>query len=149
MPVILKLVEETRDCSRANAIINHESCRDGLSLGLTGEMDLAPLLENPDNLLFCGDHGGALLHWNAPGVYDIHDFVLPSGRGRWAITAAHQIFDAMTDKGARLIWCWTPIANRASCMFNRMLGFKSEGVSMRTLGPGLAPMEVETFVREL
>ncbi|MBI0474217.1 hypothetical protein D9601_02405 [Sphingomonas sp. MA1305] len=49
---------------------------------------------------------------------------------------------------ARLIWAETPVENRACRMFNRWLGFKSEGVTTAALYPGAEPSQIETFVME-
>jgi hypothetical protein len=75
-----------------------------------------------------GEHGGAILVWCGPGIYDAHDFILPEGRGAWARKACLQILHkAFREHGARLVWAQTPVENRACKLFNRILGFKSRG----------------------
>jgi hypothetical protein len=142
-----RLVKETRDSAWANAVINHPEVKPGLALGyLDGDLDISPLVESPDNVLYMGEFGGALFHWCAPGVYDVHNFILPEGRGAWGKRACLEIIEAIFERGARMIWCMTPVENRACRLLNRMLGFASEGVSRRHLAPCLPAQELETFV---
>ena len=120
----------------------------GLSLGITDSIDLAPLLADHRNILILGDYGFALLLWSAPGVYDVHDAVLPEGRGKWALAAGKLVLDYAFDAyGARLVWTSTPVENRASRMFNRMLGFRSEGIHDVPV-PGSASRPMEYFTME-
>lgn len=143
---VSSLLVETRDCRRANAVCNHEAVLPGLSLGIFEQVDLTPLVRDPRNHLLMGDHGGALLIWSAPGVYDVHDFVLPVGRGKWARDAAQDVFAFVFDfLEARLLWTQTPVENRASRMFNRILGFQSGGVHDVMVGEKVQPMEYFTM----
>jgi hypothetical protein len=139
-------LRETRDAARANEVCNNHTVLPGLSLGVFDSIDLTPLVTNDRNHLLMGEFGGALLIWTAPGVYDVHDFVLPEGRGSWARDAAQDVFAFVFDTlGARLLWTQTPVENRASRMFNRILGFKSEGIHTAALWPGAEPRPVEYF----
>lgn len=142
------MTERTFDAFAVNAVCNHPAVLPSLSLG-HGEVDVSDLLANHRNVAFLSDRGGALFHWNAPGVYAAHDFFLPEGRGAWALRASREMLGVMfRDYGARLIWAETPVENRACRMFNRWLGFKSEGVSETVAIPGDDPIQVETFVME-
>jgi hypothetical protein len=143
------LLALSADVTCANDICNNPTVFPGLSMGTTEPIDLAPLLESNRNFLLLGEFGGALLIWTAPGVYDIHDFVLPEGRGKWAREAAQDVFAfAFHVLRARMIFATTPTDNRASRLFNRILGFTSEGVHTVTPYPGAAPTEMEYFVME-
>ncbi len=143
------IVRQTRDASAVNAIINHPSIFPSLSLGMEGPLDIAPLMENPRNLCFLGEHGGAILVWSAPGVYDAHDFILPEGRGKWAKLACTAILSAAFNAhDARMVWAQTPVGNRPCRFFNRALGFKSEGVEQVVFNPDIGPQAVELFVME-
>lgn len=137
------------DAVAANEICNDPSVLPTLSLGVFDSIDLAPLIANPRNHLLMGEFGGVLLIWTAPGVYDAHDFVLPDGRGKWARDVSQDVFAFVFDVlHARLLWTQTPVDNRASRMFNRILGFKSEGIHTVPLWPGAEPMAVEYFTME-
>jgi hypothetical protein len=144
-----RLLSPTRDASWANAVVNHPAVFSGLSLGMFESIDLGALLYTPRNHLLMGKFGGAMLTWTAPGVYDVHDFVLPEGRGLWAKRAAQDVFAfVFGELKARLLWTQTPVENRASRMFNRILGFRSEGIEAVPLVPGAEPQPVELFVME-
>lgn len=143
---VSSLLAETRECARANAVCNHPEVLPGLSLGIFESVDLTPLVRTSRNHLLMGEHGGALLIWSAPRVYDVHDFVLPVGRGKWARDAAQDVFSFVFGTlNARLLWTQTPVENRASRMFNRILGFKSEGVHDVPVGDVTRPMEYFTM----
>jgi hypothetical protein len=138
----------TRDATRANEIANHPDVIDGLSLGISDNIDLSPLLRDHRNHLLVSEHGFALLLWSAPGVYDVHDAVLPEGRGKWARDAAMKVFEyAFSTLKAKMLWTCTPVENRASRMFNRILGFKSGGIHMVPV-PGHDPRPMEYFTME-
>ena len=112
-------------------------------------IDVSAAMEDHRNIFLMGDHGGAMFHWSAPHTYDAHDYFLPEGRGQWALRASREMLSAMFDIwGARMIWAQTPVELKACRIFNRWLGFKSEGLSMSRLMPGADPVEVETFTME-
>jgi hypothetical protein len=141
-------IQRTFDAARVNAVCNHPDVLPTLGLG-TGPLDATTAIANERNIFLMGDHGGAMFHWSAPGVYDAHDFFLPEARGKWALAASRAMLAQMFDwYGARMIWAMTPVENRACRYFNRWLGFKSEGVSVAQLIPDSVPIEVETFVME-
>lgn len=139
-------VHRSFDARAVNALLNHPDIHPGLALGL-GELDATMLIENLRNVVLMAEHGGALFVWSGPGVYDAHDFFLPSGRGKWALEASKTILGAMFDLyDAEMIWAQTPVENRACRFFNRRLGFKSRGVEHAILIPGQPAREVELFV---
>jgi len=141
-------IQRTFDAARINAVCNHPEVLPTLGLG-AGPLDVTESIAEKRNIFLIGEHGGAMFHWSAPGVYDAHDFFLPEGRGKWAMVASRAMLDAIFDLyGARMVWAMTPVENRACRFFNRLLGFKSEGISFARLLPGEDPIEVETFVLE-
>ncbi|WP_198352340.1 hypothetical protein [Sphingomonas sp. MA1305] len=143
-----RIVSRCYDAAAINAVCNHPAVLPGLSLGLHA-LDVSDLLEDRRNIAFLGEYGGALFHRTGPGVYAAHDFFLPQGRGQWALAASRKMLAKMFDQfAARLIWAETPVENRACRMFNRWLGFKSEGVTTAALYPGAEPSQIETFVME-
>lgn len=143
------LVCRTFDVAAVNRVVNDPTVFPHLALGAFDYIDMSPLIENPRNICFMGELGGAILVWSAPDTYDAHDFILPDGRGKWAKIVCASILSMMFDAyGAKMIWAQTPVENRACRMFNRMLGFKSRGTEEAILVPGSAPREVEIFVME-
>lgn len=148
LPLDQHLTACTRSAAAINAICNDPAVLPGLSLG-SAEIDVTALIADDRNIAMLGEHGGALFHRVAPAVYAAHDFFLPSGRGSWALAASREMLAAMFNHyGARIIFAETPVANRACRMFNRWLGFRSEGVALASLYPGSKPQEIETFVME-
>lgn len=142
------LTQRSYDAAAINRICNTEEVLPGLSLGL-GEVDTTDLIADKRNVAFLGEYGGALFHRTGPGVYSAHDFFLTKGRGKWALAASREMLSRMfREYGARLIFAETPIANRACRMFNRWLGFKSEGVATAIPFPGYPALQMETFVME-
>lgn len=145
--IVAPLTLRTFDAEAVNAVCNHPAVNPTLSLG-TGSIDVSALVADQRNLFFMGEHGGAMFHRTGPGVYAAHDFFLPEGRGEWALRASREMLARVFALGARLIWAETPVENRACRLFNRWLGFRSEGLSTVTLIPGAHPVQVETFVME-
>lgn len=144
----IDIVARCFDPAAVNAIANHPDVLPGLGLGFDA-LDVTPLIENPRNLCYLGEHGGAILVWTGPGIYDAHDFILPEGRGTWARKACLSILaKAFGEHRAKMVWAQTPVENRACRMFNRLLGFVSHGTEPAILIPGTPPREVEIFVME-
>ncbi len=142
------IATRTFDAGAVNAVCNHPDVLPTLSLG-QGEIDVSGLIADDRNVFFLGEHGGAMFHRTAPRTYAAHDFFLPEGRGRWALSASTFMLDAMfRDYGARLIWAETPVEHKACRWFNRRLGFASEGIATVPVLPGHPSMTVETFVME-
>lgn len=136
------------DADALNRVCNDPSVLPSVAAGLD-RIDTHDLLADRRNVAFLGEHGGALFHRTGPGVYAAHDFFLPEGRGQWALRASREMLARMFDEfRARMIWAETPVENRACRMFNRWLGFKSEGVSCHAAYPGAEPADYETFVME-
>lgn len=143
------MIRRTFDAADINPIVNHPAVLPSLALGAFDEIDMQPLLDNQRNICLFGEFGGAILVWTGPGIYDAHDFILPEGRGKWAKSACRLMLQSVFDHyGARMIWAQTPVENRACRMFNRLLGFKSEGIETIIPIPGHPPHEVEMFVME-
>lgn len=142
------IMARTYDAEAVNAFCNDPDVLPGLCLGLD-HVDVTQAIADDRNVFFIGEHGGAFFHWSAPGTYDAHDFFVKEGRGSWAKAASFSMLIAMFhDYGARLLWAQTPVENKACRVFNRILGFKSEGFSRVRLMPDADPVEVETFVME-
>jgi hypothetical protein len=144
----LDIVARCFDPVAVNAFANHPDVLPGLGLGAES-LDVTALIENPRNLCYVGEYGGAILVWTGPSIYDAHDFILPEGRGAWARKACLQILrKAFAEHGARMVWAQTPAENRPCRLFNRLLGFKSRGTESAILIPGTPARDVEIFVME-
>lgn len=75
-----------------------------------GELDISPLIK-PENMFPFGEHGGFALIWTAPHAAEVHTFILPEGRGRWARVAAANGIEMARDRG--FVRLWTKIAHQA------------------------------------
>jgi hypothetical protein len=69
---------------------------------------MAPLMVRPEHLFPFGEHGGFALLWTAPHTFEVHTFILPSGRGQWARAAAAEGIAMARDKGATRLWTKIP-----------------------------------------
>lgn len=122
-----KLVSLSTDVQTANRIVNDPAVRPGLDLGYDGPLDIGPLVGGA-NQLYLGEHGGFCAVAGEGNTFSTHVFVLPEGRGKWALEAAREVISDLFDRvGAALIWVKTPVANKGARMFCRLLGFHFQG----------------------
>lgn len=113
------------DAKRINEIINHESVRPWVAGDIKGNLDADILVKNKANFFFVGEHGGSGFIKLKEGIYDLHSFVLPSGRGSWVKENFQRVRDWMfinTDAIAIVTLC--PKNNRMAIGAARMCGFK-------------------------
>jgi hypothetical protein len=79
-----------------NAVLNHESVRPWVADLAEGPIDVAPVVSDRNNFALAGEHGGCLFFKMQTGLYEVHSFVLPSGRGGWfgefSRSAVHWMF---------------------------------------------------------
>lgn len=94
----LALVERSFDIERINAILNHPSVRPDVADQTAVTLDATAAVQDHRNYLILGEHGGCLNFFVLPGVYEVHTFVLPEGRGAWALAAASEIAHYMFTK---------------------------------------------------
>lgn len=137
------MITETVDAAIVNAVANSPDVRP--YIGGVGYLDVTPVLENPLNVALWGDHGGWLYAWSAPGVYEVHTLVLPSGRGAWARKAAKQSLAMMADRDATMIWTRIRRDLRHVRAFAVMCGLRSAGVASFDLGDGAHDYELMTW----
>lgn len=98
-----------------------------------GELDFAPLIR-PENWVLMGEHGGFALLWSAPGVYEVHTFVLPSGRGQWARQAASDGIAYARENGARMLWTRVPPDLPHVAAYAKGMGMSPTGGAIETFG---------------
>ena len=79
------LIWREHDARRINAVLNHPVVRPWVADLGAGEIDLTPAVENGNNVLLMGEHGGCFCFCVRPGLYEVHTQVLPAGRGEWAL----------------------------------------------------------------
>lgn len=99
------------DAKRINGIINHETVRPFIAFDDTPEFDLAPVLDNPNNIILTSQNGGfCLVPKNAElTAYELHTFYMPEGHGREVHDAAREMFAWMfTKTPARYVYTLVP-----------------------------------------
>lgn len=114
------MLAESSDIAAINAVINHPAVRPYVGAPDAGPLDITPLVK-PENLLLFGEHGGFLLQWSAPWTREVHTFMLPSGRGKWAEAAAREGIGIAYERATRVLWTkiprkWPHIRNYAARM---------------------------------
>lgn len=118
------MIRRTLDPAFLNAVANHPEVFPWL--GASGdEIDIAPLVENPQNIAISAQHGGWILVRLEPGVYELHTMFLPEGRGKAYLSASKEAMRylfACTDATEILTKC--PDNNGAARMAAATAGFK-------------------------
>jgi len=79
------LVWREHDARHINMVLNHPVVRPWVADVGEGVLDINPIVQNENNVLLMGEHGGCLFFCPQPGVYEVHTQVLPEGRGPWAL----------------------------------------------------------------
>lgn len=129
-------MKRTRDVARVNFLVNHPEIRPHIGGDPDTLLDLGPAVANDDNIFLDGAHGGFACCWSAPGTYEIHTFVLPEGRGTWAMKFAAWGIGYLVEHGA--FHLWTRIHPGAGNVrgFAMKMGMKPAGRQIIDLGAG-------------
>lgn len=112
------------DADRINFLVNHPTIRPHAGGDGVSYLDFGPLLTEENHFL-SGEHGGVFFHWCAPDVYEVHIFILPEGRGRWAYDFAQAGLDYARSIGA--IQLWARVTTRQMRLFTLATGFVRRG----------------------
>lgn len=102
------LLHLTKDANAVNAVVNHPAIRPFVGEPEAGDLDLSPLMARPENLFPFGAHGGFALIWTAPHAREVHTFILPEGRGKWAREAAREGIEMARQCGTQMLWTRIP-----------------------------------------
>jgi len=124
----------SRDIPAINAAVNHPAVRPFVGAPDDGPLDVTPLVANPDNLFPMGEYGGFALVQTAPGVREVHTFIAPEGRGRWAFEAARKMIDIARDNGTRTLWTKVSVDAPHVRRFAVMSGMKATGETVECFG---------------
>lgn len=132
-----EILARSFDAERANQIVNDPSVRPSVGGDPEQELDMSRAIADLKNIFLDGDHGGFLLIWTAPKAWEIHTFILPSGRGKWAFDAARFMMDVMReDYGAQHLWTRILPEHRHTQIFARRGGLSPAGWEIFDLGNG-------------
>lgn len=88
------MIRRTMDATLLNAVMNDPSVRPHV-VADDGLVDVASLVEDPNNYALVTEFGGFLLIRHEPGVYEVHTQFLPEGRGKYAVQAMREGFRYM------------------------------------------------------
>lgn len=125
------------DAGIINATVNHPDVRPYVGGDVTQPLDLSAAIEQPRNVFLMGEHGGFGLSWCAPHTYEVHTFIVPNGRGRWALAATREGIATMRDEyGADRIWTRVADDHLHTKLFTRAAGMKPAGEMAFDLGVG-------------
>src|ERR1700685_1917170 len=80
---------------RINAILNDPLVRPDISETVTGHMDIASAVGNPNNVLLMGEYGAVFFFKLMSGIYECHTQCLKPGRGAWIADFVHAAGDWM------------------------------------------------------
>jgi hypothetical protein len=98
------MLERSYDTAKINRVVNDPAVRPFIGNGVDGDIDTQILVDMPENWFLMGEHGGFLLAETAPSVREVHTFILPEGRGRWANDARAAMLDYARNHGTEKLW---------------------------------------------
>lgn len=110
-------------------MINHPAVRPFVGAPDGGDLDISPLLK-PENLFPFGEHGGFALLWTAPFTREVHTFILPGGRGKWAREAAAEGIAMAREHGTAVLWTKIPPASPHVQAYAAGMGMKPTGETL-------------------
>lgn len=128
------MLERCFDAEVVNLAANHPDVRPFLGPASLGELDFEEAVAEDHNWFLMGAHGGFALAWSGPGVYEVHVFILPEGRGKWAAQARQATIDFAKANGAKMLWARISPAARFVSYFARRGGMQPTGEMIYTLG---------------
>lgn len=127
------LLHFSTDASEINAAINHPAVRPFVGAPEIGAVDISPLLTD-ENLFPFGEFGGFALIWTAPATREVHTFITPEGRGRWAAEAAREGIAMAAEEGTRRLWTKIPPDADNVRSYAARMGMKATGETVVTFG---------------
>lgn len=128
------MLERCFDAEVVNLAANHPDVRPFLGPASLGELDFEDAVAEPLNWFLMGQYGGFALAWSAPGVYEVHVFMLPEGRGKWAAQARQATIEFAKQNGATMLWARISPAAKFVSYFARRGGMQPTGEMIYALG---------------
>lgn len=128
------MLDRSYDAERINVVVNDPEVRPFVGAIELGDVDLTSVVERPENWFLMGEHGGFGLVWSAPGVHEIHTFILPLGRGKWATKAAETMIAFARENGDTMLWTKIPSKFKNVSIYARLMGMKTTDIVVKTFG---------------
>jgi hypothetical protein len=122
------------DVNAINAAANRPDVRPFIGPASLGELDFEDAVTDYNNWFLMGEHGGFVLVWSAPGVYEVHVFIATEGRGKWAAQAWVAAREYAAQNGAKMLWARIAPTAKFVSMFARRGGMKPTYEMLYTLG---------------
>lgn len=138
-------MRRTFDAARVNYLVNHPAVRPFIGGDPETELDLSAAVADEQNIFLDGEHGGFACCWSAPNTYEIHTFILPEGRGAWAMEFAAWGKAYLFKHGAKHIWTRVHPDARNVKAFTLRMGLIPAGY--HTIDLGVGPVTYELFER--
>jgi hypothetical protein len=132
----------TFDTSLINGLVNDPAIRPFVGGDGASKLDLTEAIANEDNHFVAGDHGAFAFTWSSPGSYEVHTFILPSGRGTWSRGFALAARDYMA-QFAKQLWTRVPVGAANIAAFTEDAGFSRCG--SQTLDIGAGPVAYDLY----
>lgn len=124
-------------------MVNHPAVRPFVGAADAGALDVSPLVDRPENLFPFGEHGGFALIWTAPHTREVHTFILPEGRGKWARDAAQEMLGIAAEHGTRSLWTKINPEHPNVRIYAVRAGMKPTGEVIETFGSPYAVFSME------
>lgn len=122
------------DAAQVNAVVNHPDVRPHIGAPEFGDLDMTEAVARPEHWFLMGEHGGFMFSWSAPGVREVHTFVLPSGRGQWSKAARQCAIDYAKEHGVKMLWTKIKAEDHNVIHYAQQGGMQFTGDVIETLG---------------
>lgn len=130
------MLERSFDGAAINRLVNDPTIRPFVGGDISQPLDLSSAIIER-NVFLLGEHGGFALIWTSPATFEVHTFILPSGRGRWALRATQVGIAIMKDWfGAKQLWTRVEENAAATRLFTRAAGMWPAGREIFDIGGG-------------
>lgn len=129
---MLAKIGREHHAKRINRVVNDPSVYPWVCGRHEGELDLTPVIADPNNVLLMGQHGGVLFIQLQHGLFEAHTQILPEGRGKWAVSFVTAcVFWMMTRTECFELMTRVPRGNLGARALARAVGGKFEFTNPR------------------
>jgi streptogramin lyase len=130
------MMQRCFDAARINTLVNDPSIRPFIGGDGESALDLTAAVDDPQNVFLMGEHGGFAFTWSAPRTYEVHTFILPTGRGPEALEMALTARGWMEEHFADHLWTRVHPDAANVRKFTLKAGFVPAGTHTIDLGTG-------------
>ena len=120
----------SRDIPAINAAVNHPAVRPFVGAPDAGPLDFSESVNLPNNWFLMGEHGGFALELREPTICEVHVFITPGGRGRWASNATKEVVFFAEEQGVKTLVAYVEHGRRDLSLYARRAGMRQNGESI-------------------